>query len=254
MIQKNIIIDNLNINYYQSDNFDKKNALIFLHGWQSKALVFKNLFSNLGNFIALDFPGFGRSGLPEDVWDISYYADFLQNFLQKLEIKNPILVGHSFGGRIIIKHSAKYNIAKKNILIDSAGLRSNSKKIIFYKLGARIFKILFSLPVLNIFKELARKKFYKLIKSEDYINAGRLKEIYKKVINEDLSEDMKKIKNETILIWGEKDEETPLANARKINSLISKSKLCIIEGAGHYPFLDQPEKFNEIFLREVYAD
>jgi len=254
MIQKNVIIGNLNIRYYQSDSFNKEKALIFLHGWQSEALIFKSLFDKAGSFIALDLPGFGQSSFPGDDWDVSKYADFLHDFLEKLEIKNPMLVGHSFGGRIIIKYNANYLWVKKNILISSAGIQSKSKKLTLYKIGAKIFKIVFSLPILNFFRERIRKKFYKAIDSEDYINAGKLQKIYQKIISEDLSSDMRKIKTDTILIWGENDTETPIENGKKSNNLISGSKLFIIEKAGHYSFLDQPEKFNEIFLKEIYAD
>lgn len=254
MIQKSVIIDNLKINYYQSDDFDGKNTLIFLHGWQSNALIFKNILEKCGSFVALDFPGFGKSEIPKTAWDVSDYSRFLRNFLEKLEIKNPILVGHSFGGKISVKYNVEYGEVKKNVLIGSAGIRSKSKKLIIYKIIARIFKALFSIPGLSFFKEKARRKFYKSVKSEDYVNAGNMAEICAKVIQADLSEDMKKIKTPTTLIWGENDEETPLKDGKIMEGLIQNSRLFILENAGHYVFLDQPEKFNEIFFKEINAD
>lgn len=251
MLQRNIIVDNLNINFCQSNSLDVKNTLVFLHGWGSNALVFKNVFEKCDSFIALDLPGFGKSDFPETAWNVSDYAIFFRNFLEKLEIKNPILAGHSFGGSIAIKHNVKCGASKKNILIGTSGFRKRPKKLLLYKVGAKIFKIVFSFPGLNLLKNKAREKFYESIGSADYINSGKLKETYKKIISEDLSDDMKKVSAETILIWGENDAETPLEDGKKINNLIKNSKLFVIKNAGHYVFFDQPEEFNKIFHKEI---
>lgn len=250
MIQKELILDNLKINYYQSEGFNE-NALVFLHGWQSQALHLKNIFSNSNNFIAIDLPGFGISEIPKEIWSLKSYAGFLKDFLIKLNIKNPILVGHSFGGSIIIKYCAHGGVVKKIILIAAAGIRKRRITILIYKIIAKIFKAVFSLPILNLIKERARKNFYKIIDSEDYLNAGPLEESYKKIISEDLSEDLKKINTEAILIWGENDRDTPLKNGRLMSGLLKNSKLFIIKNAGHFPFLDQKEEFNKIFQKET---
>ncbi len=254
MLQKNIMVENLNINFYRSDNFSKSNALVFLHGWGTESLAFKNILAKCENFAALDLPGFGRSDFPKEAWSVSDYADFLEKFLEKLEIKNPILAGHSFGGRIIAKYCSSRKDVKKIILIAGAGIKKKKTKFFFYKIGAKVFRLIFSLPRLRGLRDKLRRNFYKSINSEDYINSGRLKETYQKVIAEDLSGDMKKISAETVLIWGENDAETLLEDGKKISNLIKNSKLFVIKNAGHYVFLDQPEKFNAIFLKETHAD
>ncbi len=251
MIQKNIIVENLNINYYQSNDADRNKTVVFLHGWASEALIFRNLLNKCSNFITVDFPGFGKSDFPQKAWGVSDYSDFLGKFLNNLNIKNPILIGHSFGGRIIIKYCAQGGTAKKIIIIGGAGIRNKSLKLFFYNAGAKAFKFLFSLPGLNVFYKGIRGKFYKAIKSEDYVNSGKLKETFKKIISEDLSEDIRKIRSNTVLIWGEKDAETPLIDGIKMNKLITNSKLCVIKDSGHYVFLDNPNEFNKIFLKEL---
>lgn len=250
MVQKSVIINNLKINYYQSENFNK-NALVFLHGWQSQSLHLKNIFSNFSNFLAIDLPGFGISEIPKEIWSIKNYADFLKDFLIKLNIKNPILVGHSFGGSIIIKYAARGGDAKKIVLIDSSGIRKRGFRVWAYFILAKIFKIIFFIPGLKQFKNKLQKIIYKIIDSEDYLNAGPLVESYKKIISEDLSEDLKKINTEATLIWGENDRDTSLKNGRLMSSLLKNSKLFIIKNAGHFPFLDQKEEFNKIFQKEI---
>jgi pimeloyl-ACP methyl ester carboxylesterase len=250
---KNIIIDNLDIKYYQSDVFDKNNVLVYLHGWGSEAGHFKKVLEKIDNYIAIDLPGFGKSGAPGDVWTVKKYSLFLKEFLKKLEIKNPILAGHSFGGSVIIKYSAEGGSAKKIILIDSSGIRQKSLRIYLYIFIAKLGKMFFSLPGLNLIQSKIRKKFHKVIDAEDFSNltAGAMKETFKKVIEEDLQEDLKKININTAIIWGEKDITTPIKEGELMRKLVKNSKLFIIKNAGHYPFIDNEKEFLEVFLSET---
>lgn len=251
MLKKEIIIDNFKINYYQSENFDKDKAIVFLHGWGTNALSFKNILKRTENFIALDWPGFGGSERPNDVWGVEDYSLFLKSFLAKLDIKNPILAGHSFGGSIIIKYASLEQDIKKIILIGSAGIREQSKKVKSYRMLAKIIKPVLALPGINLFRDKIRKAAYEKIDSIDYLESGEMREIYKKIIKEDLREDMEKIKIKTILIWGEDDKATPIEQARKMNELISDSKLNIIKNAGHYVFWDKEEEFMRILNEAI---
>ncbi len=246
MQEKNIIIGGLKVRYYQSEKLDRDSTVVFLHGWKSQGAHFGNALDNCSNFIAIDLPGFGGSERPKEIWGLIDYADFLRDFLEKLEIRSPILAGHSFGGSVIAKYAAKGNGAKKLILIDAAGIRKRGAKIFVYKFGAKIVKLFLCLPGIKIFRTKIRKKFYQLIDSEDYLEAGEMTEIYRKVISEDISSDLEKIKQEAVLIWGKDDGATPLWQAELMHKLIKNSKLHVIENAGHYVFLDQPEKFNKV--------
>ncbi len=253
---KNVIIGNLNIRYYQSDVFDKNNALVYLHGWGSEAGHFKNILEKCGSFIAPDLPGFGGSSTPDGDWSLRDYADFLEKFLGKFGIENPILAGHSFGGSVIIKYCASGGQTKKIILIDSAGIRQKSLRIYLYVFIAKLGKIFFSLPGLNLVQNKARKKFHKVIDAKDFsdLTAGSLKETFKNILEEDLRSEMEKINAETVIIWGKNDLTTPLGEGLIINKLIKNSHLFVIKNAGHYPFLDNEEEFTEIFLKEINAN
>lgn len=250
---KNVIIDNLNIRYYQSDIFNKNNTLVYLHGWGSEAGHFKNVMEKCENFIAPDLPGFGGSAMPDSDWSLNNYANFLEKFLEKFGVENPMLAGHSFGGSVIIKYCSKGRQAKKIILIDSAGIRQKSLRIYLYILIAKLGKIFFSLPGLNLLQNKARKKFHKVVNADDFSNltAGVLKETFKKVIGEDLQEDLKKINISTAIIWGEGDITTPVKEGELMHKLVKGSKMFIIRGAGHYPFIYNEKEFAEIFLKEI---
>lgn len=251
MQEKQVIVDGTNVCYYQSEELDRDNALVFLHGWGSEALHLKTIFGDCANFVALDLPGFGKSDLPPSAWTLSNYARVLKQFLAKLEIRNPVLVGHSIGGSIVIKYLAGSGDAKKAILISPAGIRKRGAKIFLYLVIAKALKIPFMLPGLRSLGKKIRPKFYKMIDSEDYIQAGNLTATYQNVIREDLSNEMKNISVKTTLIWGADDKATPLEYGKHIAELINGSTLRVIENAGHFSFLDQPEKFREIFLEET---
>ncbi len=248
---KNSIIRGLDIKYYQTADFDKDDAVVFLHGWGSEASHFHKIFEQCKSAVAIDLPGFGKSEIPSIAWSLDDYANFVEDFLRKLEIKNPIIVGHSFGGSIGIKYCAGGNDAKKLILIGSAGIRRKTVKKYGLFIIAKILGLILSLPGTRILRDNLREWFYKKIGSEDYINAGSLAETFSKVISEDLRNDMKKIHVPTVLIWGANDRDTPLEDGKIMEQLIPNSRLYIVPDAGHYVFLDDEQKFSEIFLAQV---
>lgn len=246
ILEKQIMIEGLRVRYLCSNSFNES-VVVFLHGWQSEAMHLKKIFENLDNYIAIDLPGFGGSDIPLKAWYLEDYAQFLKIFLRKMGLNKVILVGHSFGGSVIIKFIVKGGLAQKIILIASAGVRKKSFMIKFCRILAEVFKRILNLPIAIMFRRRARNFFYKLIGSDDYLKSGNLIEIYKNIIDEDLSGDIKLVKVPTFLIWGDNDKSTPLSDGYKIKSYIDNSVLHIIDGAGHFPFLDNETKFNKVF-------
>lgn len=237
-----IIINNLIVNYQKTGSGDAN--FIFLHGWGCDLNIFNSLVSKIDKnkytIYSLDFPGFGKSQMPKEVYGVGEYAKFLKEFIEKLEIKNPIILGHSFGGRVAIKFSSDYpDIAKKLILTGSEGIKKDLGKS--YLATAKAGKVIFSLPILKKYKNKVLKK----IGAKDLAESGEKEKILRKVVNQDLQEDAKNIKIPTLLIYGINDEETQVEYGKIFNELISNSKLEIIKNAGHYVFLEQEERFLE---------
>jgi pimeloyl-ACP methyl ester carboxylesterase len=243
-----IIIQNLVVNYKDEGSGP---VALFLHGWQDNLHTFDSLIpfltSNKKRTIRLDLPGFGESDLPKENWDLDDYIRFIDDFVKKLNIQVDVLIGHSFGGRIIVKGVAdKILKANKIILIGSAGVAKNhSVRNLILKVLAKIFGLIMYVPPLNSLREKIRKKIYDLIGS-DYFGAGPLKETFLKIIKKDLSERAKNITTPTLLIWGKNDKETPIVDAEKFHRLIPKSKLKIIDGAGHFVHKENPREVAEL--------
>ena len=241
-----IIINNLAIDY--SDQGDGP-IILFLHGWKDNSRTFDPLIPFLPNFriVRMDLPGFGNSETPDASWNLNDYIDLVKNFIKKLNLNIDALVGHSFGGRIIIKGLAGKNIeAEKAVLIGSAGIsKTNTAKNFLFRLTAKIGKILTLIPPLIFWKRQIRQKFYNKIGS-DYLNAGALRNTFLNIIGEDLSAAAKKITIPTLLIWGDCDTQTPVNDGKKLNTLINGSRLEIIIGAGHFPHQENPEKVSNL--------
>ena len=226
---------------YEVKGSANKEVILILHGWKNSLnqwLPTANELSSKYKVILLDLPGFGLTSIPEKAYSIYDYATFVENFLDKLDIKKVIFIGHSFGGRIGIIMSTKTDKIKNLILVDAAGVEKRTLyaqiKITFFK-SAKIL-----LP-----RSLAEKLRTKL-GSPDYKSAGAMRNIFLKVINEDLSYLLPKIYIPTLIIWGDKDIEVPEWKTRKMKELIKNSKLRIVWGSGHSPQLEKPQEFMEI--------
>lgn len=244
-------INGIKINYTAAGEGD---LVCLLHGWGANIGLFNNIsevISRQYKVVAPDLPGFGGSDEPPTVWTVDDYADFVVEFLSRFKAKRVILLGHSFGGRIIIKLSNRKNlpfVITKNILVDAAGILPH--RSLKYKLRVRAYK--FGKTVLN-FSGIAKlfpqalNHFQKRFGSSDYANASQvMRGCLVKAVNEDLEPLLPGITIETLLIWGDRDTATPLADGQKMEKLIKGSGLVVFKGAGHYSFLEQPYLFAQV--------
>lgn len=246
---RKIVLKDLVINYRCWPTYNTGNpCILFLHGWQLSGEVWlpivRYLFDRDYNIYAIDLPGFGRSEMPPADYNLGDYADLVLAFIKKMKMKNIIVVGHSFGGRVAIKLASETpQLFQKLVLADSAGLANKWAPWIRLKIFlAKIFRPAFRLP----FIRMARIRVYEMIGAGDYITvADEMKQVFVNVINENLTPLLTKLKGiPTLIIWGEKDKETPVSMALKFRQLIPNSELVILKGAGHLSFFDQPLFFS----------
>lgn len=225
-------INNIHINYIDYGS-NEDNTIVLLHGWGQNIEMMKMLgdpFKDKNRIIILDFPGFGESEEPKKAIDVDGYTSILEELLKKLNVKNPILIGHSFGGRVSVKFASR-NKVKKVILLSPA-LKSHSKNSIKTKLLKNMKKV----PILKNLENWAKNH----IGSTDYKNASPImKEVLVKVVNEDLSEDAKKINVPVIIIYGNKDEAVPEEDIKEYERLIPDAGLILYEGSTHYAYLER---------------
>lgn len=215
--------------------------LIFLHGWGADYKSFYHLKGVLKNctmhFATLD--GFGTEPAPSDT-SIAGYSQRLCDYITQNNLQNIVLVGHSFGGRIAMQYASKHNIVGL-VLVDSAGIKNRFSlkkqlKIWRYKITKR--KV--------VAKKLPQSELSKF-GSVDYKNANdQMKKVLNSCLRYNQKPLLKHITCPTLIVWGKKDKDTPLYMAKTLHNGIKNSKLVVMEGCGHFSFLDNPYGFYKL--------
>lgn len=233
------------LNYSLEGSGDK--TVVMLHGWGMNKNAFAEItkkFNTKAKCLIVDFYGFGASGMPEEYYDTYEYAYQIFLLLEKLNIKNIILVGHSFGGRVAIILSAVFNINVDGVLLAaSAGLnRFDIKK----KIKILVYKI---------------KKFlvkYKIFSTKRLDNAGSrdyrrlspiMKSCFVKIVNQDLAYLLNRINVKVELFWARDDKSTPIWICKKLNKNISNANVTIFSSGGHFVYLKRLNSFAVVLDR-----
>lgn len=223
----------ININYKEYGN-KEKNTIVYLHGWGQNIEMMEpiaNPFEKTHNLLIIELPGFGKSEEPKEIWSIEDYADMVHELIESLNITNPYMIGHSFGGKITLMYASKYQV-NRIMLLASPYKKSNKKP----SLKVRILKKMKNIPGLG---KLADKMKSKL-GSTDYKNASpTMRNILVKHVNTDIQDDIKKITAPSFIIWGTNDEAVPVNDAYDLEKLIKDSGLTIYEGCTHYAYLER---------------
>ena len=224
-----INIKDLNINYIQ---YGEGKDIILLHGWGQNIEMMKPLgdyFCDRFRITILDLPGFGESDEPKKTWTIDDYELMLEDFIKELKIKKPIVIGHSFGGRLAIRYSAR-NPIEKLVLFGSPCIRIQEA----LPLKVRMLKSMKKLPGMDKVGEYMKQ----YIGSRDYKAASPvMRQTLVEVVNEDLSHYAKEIEEPTLLIWGQNDTEAPVAEAKELEKIMIDAALIILPGT-HYAYLE----------------
>ena len=248
----NINVMGYNICYKITGDGDE--VAVILQGWGTDFGVYDTVADGINEkykVVQFDFPGFGGSDEPKEAWNVDAFADFFCEFMSILKIEKAALIGHSYGGRVIIKLAARENLSfeiTNILLIDSAGVLP--KRTFMQKAKVKKYKILKKFLNLKLIYTL----FPEVIDdwrdrqgSTDYRNATPImRQCLVMAVNEDLTELLPMIKQDTLLVWGEKDTATPIRDAKIMEEKIPESGLVILEGVGHFSFLEQPIIFRNI--------
>ena len=251
MIKIETYIDNLKINYIKKGT---GKTVLIIPGWGTVIDTYVTLINSIStyaNVICLDMPGFGKSDEPKNSWELDDYIAFIIKFIKSQNINELDVIGHSNGGRIIIKLMSREDLdfkINKIILIGSAGIvhKKTAKvkfKIKLFKFSKKFAEIK---PIKKMFPDLL-DKVKKHFGSEDYKRSSPImRESMVKLINEDVKNLLPNIKAPTLLIWGENDTETPVTDGEIMEKMIPDAGLIKIKNCSHYVFLENPSYVNII--------
>ena len=210
--------------------------LLFLHGYLSSKEAFTaqiEYFSKFYRVTALDFVGFGKSAPLSAPFSVADYAAWTKCAMDALGVKKPHVIAHSFGCRVAVKMASKDNdIFDKILLTGPAGMRS--RRGIWYYCKVWTYRAV---------RKFAPKFAEKHFGSKEYRSLSSvMKESYKKIVNEDLQGDAKRIKNPVLIVEGEQDKTTPLKEARAYLACFTNGRMKMIKG-GHFAFAEYPTAF-----------
>jgi pimeloyl-ACP methyl ester carboxylesterase len=227
--------------------------IVILHGWGAHIEAVASILSALegaSDLIALDLPGFGESDPPDRAWDADAYARFMIHFLDELGVERAHLIGHSHGGRVsIVLASDESERVGRLLLVDAAGIPPKRgwryrRRVAVAKLGRLIGKI-GGAPGRRLQERMRAR-----VASRDYLEASELmRGTFRALVSADLTDRLHRIRASTLLVWGERDEDTPLWMANRMEELIPDAGLVVLDGAGHFSYADSPGQFRAVARR-----
>lgn len=241
-----ILVDNILVEYEILGGKDPKGTMVILHGWGRSKADWRAIGERLSiekrlRVILVDLPGFGGSSVPNQVIDTFDYSDLILDFLKKIDIKEYLLLGHSFGGKVSIVMASKTKSIERLFLVSPSGVSKNYFKA-FESVLMGILKVMFPWILPKKIVEKIASRF----RSDDYKNSGEISEIFKKVVNQIVIEEAKNVSAKTVIIWGSKDNQKPLSDTKKLSNLIPDSTVRVVWGAGHNSHIEDPNTFFDI--------
>ncbi len=252
----NVVVGGLMTHYLKTGS--GKKVLVLLHGWGDSAQSFAKLAAEFEGYTvyALDLPGFGQTQRPREAWELKDYAGFVADWLEKAGIDSYSLAGHSFGGAVVIKGVAEGQLTPdKLILLASAGIRNKRPlRLKTLQAGAKVAKIpLYILPPSKARK--IKTKLYRRIGS-DVLLIPAMRQTFAKTVREDLRQTAGRISIPTLLIYADRDRETPISDGLELQAAIKGSSLEIVRSSGHFLHQDRPQQVAELMQRflKVEAD
>ena len=222
--------------------------VVVLHGWGGRIESVAPIIDCLRGFfrvISVDLPGFGESPAPTGIWGTPDYAGFVRGVLAASDVSKAHLVGHSFGAKTSLYLAATDPACvDKLVLAGSSGLRTPPSMRARLKRGlSRTARLAGRAGPAG---RRVRDAVYARLASQDYRDAGELRPTFVRIVNEDLAPLLPSVRSSTLLIWGSEDTAAPVAHGRRMERDIPDAGLVLLEGAGHFAYLDEPQRFCRI--------
>ena len=238
--------------------------LVLVHGFLGSSKMWKpqiDFFKENFRVITPDLPGFGKSNKAKSHNNIESLSNFLFDCLEEKKIHKFHLLGHSMGGMIVQEMAKKKGDKISKLICYSTGpigempgrfetvdeSRENLKKNGLKNMARNIAKTWFV-------KGEDAKYFDVCIEAGTQTSMEAADNSLVAFKNWNGAETLKKIKNETLIIWGDKDKSYNLTQAKTLEKNISNSSLVIFEGCAHNIHLEKIEKFNRTVLNFIHNE
>jgi len=238
--EKTIDLNGIKTKYREVLNNSSKETVLILHGWNGSSSSWLQVANVLAednySVILPDLPGFGETSSPSNIWGTDEYVSFLHDFVTSFGIEKFYLVGHSFGGALALKYATNYSSEIKKLVLCDAAIIRKERLSLRQKTAKLLAKTGSKIASKTPFYPLLKKITYKLAGTHDYYRANQImREIFKKIIKEDMLELSERVKVPCLILWGQLDKATPIEDAFTLSEQIEGSILKIISNSGHNP-------------------
>ncbi|MBW8331520.1 MAG: alpha/beta hydrolase [Prolixibacteraceae bacterium] len=257
-----------NVNLHLTDAGEGK-AIVLIHGWPLSDEMYEYQYNDLVNknfrVIGITLRGFGKSDKPFGAYTYDVHALDIKRVLDKLDIKDAMLVGFSMGGAIAVRFVAAYNEDQvSKLVLAAAAVPSWTQREDFpYNLPQKAVDELIKQNYTDRPKLLA--DFAKIFSAtETALNEGignwlngiglsasshATAECLVALRDTDLRPDLEKITIPTLIMHGKKDKICAFDLAEQAQAGIKNSKLVAFEKSGHSLFLEETKKFNSELIK-----
>lgn len=205
--------------------------VLALHGWQRSQRDFSAVLEGM-DAIALDLPGFGSAPPPPEGWSTAGYAEWIAPVLGEMA-ERPVLLGHSFGGRVAVHLAASRPSAVAAQVLTGVPLtRPPGSRPPRPPRAFRLARRLHRARLLGDSRMEAMRERYG---SDDYRAAtGVMRQVLVKAVNEDYRDALAAFPGPIEMVWGEEDTVAPLAAARAALASCRDGRLVPVAGVDHF--------------------
>lgn len=215
-------------------------TLVIIPGWGGTKETWSDFVSlantTFSSVQVLELPCFGSNPCPKTVWGVSEYAAYVRLKLERLQTKNIVLLGHSFGGVVATSLVESHPSMIQKLVISGSPIfrQKHGLHWYFFLFLAKIGKVVFSIPGLKKLEKRAKKILYKAADSPDYNETDGIKrQIFQKITNESLGHLLPNIIVDTLVLWGDHDTYVPVKDGQKIAMNIPHATFSVILGGKH---------------------
>ena len=247
-------LSGVNMHYELTGTGEKR--VVLLHGWGCSTELMKPVADFLARdmtVLSVDFPAHGKSGQPPEPWGVPEFAACLKQLLTRLDFLPCSVIAHSFGGRVTIElASADEKLFDRIILTGAAGIRKQadekaSQRTTAYKKLKTMVEFARKCRIFGTLPDKWQEALIQKYGSKDYAALSpEMRKTFVRVVNYDQTEKLAAVRNSTLLVWGDKDTETPLWMGQQMEKSIPDSALVVLDGGTHFAYLEQGARFNVI--------
>jgi pimeloyl-ACP methyl ester carboxylesterase len=256
--KKDVAVFSYKIHYLEAG---RGTPVILLHGSGGEGARWMPTIKGLASefrVIAPDQIGWGNSDKPMTIYHSGVFAEFLARFMREIGVPKAALVGQSMGAGVALQMAVNYpQLVDRMVLVNGGGFRSANDPP---RAGAPDWhaRQIANAGTLAESREYLEKMYYnhslisdKLVEDNLIL---RLRSAYTaeavqianaRGLGGVTEEQVRAIKTPTLLVWGANDKLSPPVNADKLNAAITGSRKVLIDKAGHYPFIEHPDQFNQ---------